>query len=110
MRISDWSSDVCSSDLSKDGRTLYVQRESRDQKTLDLLAVDPATGKARAILTERAKSWINLSNNFTPLKDGSFLWWSERTGHGHLYHVRGGKWTALTSGEDRKSTRLNSSH
>src|SRR3546814_17462346 len=46
-------------DWSKDGRTLYVQRESRDQKTLDLLAVDPATGKARAILTERAKSWIN---------------------------------------------------
>ncbi|WP_375197506.1 DPP IV N-terminal domain-containing protein [Sphingobium sp.] len=86
-------------DWSKDGRTLYVQRESRDQKTLDLLAVDPATGKAKVILTERAKSWINLSNNFHPLKDGSFLWWSEKTGHGHLYHVRGGKWTPLTSGD-----------
>ncbi len=39
-------------DWSKDGRTLYVQRESRDQKMLDLLAVDPATGKAKVILTE----------------------------------------------------------
>ncbi len=85
-------------DWSKDGQTLYVQRESRDQKTLDLLAVDPATGKARTVLTERAKNWINLSNNFRALKDGSFLWWSEKTGHGHLYHVRGGKWTALTGG------------
>ncbi|WP_022683199.1 alpha/beta fold hydrolase [Sphingobium bisphenolivorans] len=85
-------------DWSQDGRTLYVQRQSRDQKRLDLLAVDPATGKAKVILTERAKSWINLSNNFRPLKDGSFLWWSEKSGHGHLYHVRGSSWTALTGG------------
>ena len=85
-------------DWSKDGRTLYVQRQTRDQKRLDLLAVDPATGKSRIVLTERAKSWVNLSNNFKPLNDGSFLWWSEKTGHGHLYHVRGGKWVALTSG------------
>ncbi|MCI4589424.1 S9 family peptidase [Sphingobium sp. BYY-5] len=84
---------------SKDGRTLYVQRESRDQKTLDLLAVDPATGRAKVALTETAKSWINLSNNFHALQDGSFLWWSERTGHGHLYRVDGAKWTALTSGD-----------
>lgn len=83
---------------SKDSAVLYVQRQSRDQKTLDLLAVDPTTGKAKIVLTEKAKSWVNLSNNFTPLGDGSFLWWSERSGHGHLYHVRGGKWTALTSG------------
>ncbi|KAK0355278.1 MAG: S9 family peptidase [Pseudomonadota bacterium] len=86
-------------DWSKDGKTLYVQRESRDQQRLDLLAVDPATGRAKIVLTETSKSWINLSNNFTPLRDGSFLWWSEKTGHGHLYHVRDGKWTALTSGE-----------
>ena len=85
-------------DWAKDGKTLYVQRESRDQKRLDLLAIDPATGKGRVILTETAKSWINLSNNFRSLGDGSFLWWSERSGHGHLYHVRGSKWTALTSG------------
>ena len=85
-------------DWSKDGRTLYVQRQTRDQKRLDLLAVDPATGKSRIVLTERAKSWINLSNSFKPLNDGSFLWWSEKTGHGHLYHIRGGKWVALTSG------------
>lgn len=84
---------------SKDGRTLYVQRQSRDQKTLDLLAVDPQTGKARTVLTEKAKSWINLSNNFHSLGDGSFIWWSEKSGHGHLYHVQGQRWTALTSGE-----------
>ncbi|PZU59297.1 MAG: S9 family peptidase [Sphingobium sp.] len=86
-------------DWSADGRTLYVQRESRDQKTLDLLAVDPATGRAKTILTEKAKTWINLSSNFRPLADGSFLWWSQKSGHGHLYHVTGGTWTALTKGD-----------
>lgn len=84
---------------AKDGRTLYVQREARDQKRLDLLAVDPATGKAKVILSETAKSWINLSDNFHPLSGGDFLWWSEKSGHGHLYRVHDGKWTALTSGD-----------
>ena len=86
-------------DWSPDGKALYVQRESRDQKTLELFRVDPATGAGKVVLTERATSWINLSNNFHPLKDGSLLWWSERSGHGHLYRVRGGKWTQLTKGE-----------
>ena len=86
-------------DWARDGKTLYVQRESRDQKTLDLLTVDPDTGKAKVVLTEKAKSWINLSNNFRPLSDGSFLWWSEKTGHGHIYRVAKGKWTALTKGD-----------
>ncbi|MDQ4419550.1 DPP IV N-terminal domain-containing protein [Sphingobium sp. DEHP117] len=85
-------------DWAKDGKTLYVQRESRDQKRLDLLAVDPATGAAKVILTETAKTWLNLHNNFRALADGSFLWWSEKSGNGHLYHVSGTKWTALTSG------------
>lgn len=83
---------------AKDGKTLYVQRQSRDQKRLDLLAVDPATGAAKVILTETSKTWLNLHNNFRPLSDGSFLWWSEKSGYGHLYRVSGTKWMALTSG------------
>ncbi len=59
-------------DWSKDGRTLYVQRESRDQKRLDLLAVDPSSGASRTVLSETAKTWINLNGDFHPLKDGSF--------------------------------------
>ena len=39
-------------DWAKDGKTLYVQRESRDQTTLELLAVDPATGASRVLITE----------------------------------------------------------
>jgi dipeptidyl-peptidase-4 len=72
-------------DWAKDGKTLFVQRESRDQTRLDLLAVDPATGSAKVIITEERKPWINLDDTFTPLRDGTFIWGSERTGFHHLY-------------------------
>lgn len=76
-------------DWSRDGRTLYVQRESRDQTTLDLLAVDPVTGRSRVIITEHGTPWINLNDDFHALKTGGFLWGSERTGFHHLYLYRG---------------------
>jgi len=88
-------------DWSTDGRTLYVQRESRDQKRLDLLAVDPATGKGQVILTETSPHWVDLSDDFKPLADGTFLWSSERSGYEHLYlHAADGKLVrAVTSGD-----------
>jgi dipeptidyl-peptidase-4 len=63
-------------DWSKDGKSLYVQRESRDQKRLDLLAIDPETGASRTLFSETSKTWINLNNDFRPLKDGSLIWGS----------------------------------
>ena len=72
-------------DWAADGSLLYVQRESRDQRTLDLLAVDPKTGAAKVILTEHQSPWINLNSDFRALKTGEFLWASERTGFNHLY-------------------------
>ena len=51
-------------DWTPDGKTLLVQRESRDQKTLDMLRVDPATGRSSVWFTEKAgaRSWLNLSD------------------------------------------------
>jgi dipeptidyl-peptidase-4 len=72
-------------DWSRDGLTLYVQRQSRDQKRLDLLAVDPATGTSRVLLTETSPHWVELTDDFRPLKDRSFLWSSERSGWKHIY-------------------------
>jgi dipeptidyl-peptidase-4 len=86
---------------SKDAKSLYVQRQTRDQKTLDLLEVDPATGSARVILTETSPHWVQLNDDFRPLKDGTFLWSSERSGFKHLYlYDRGGKLIRqVTSGD-----------
>ena len=72
-------------DWSADGRTLYVQRQSRDQKTLDLLSVDPDTGASRVILTQTSDAWVPLTDDFKALEDGRFIWSSEETGWRHLY-------------------------
>ena len=88
-------------DWTPDGKTLLVQRESRDQTTLDMLAVDPATGTSKVLFTEKsgARSWINLSDDYRVLADGSLIWRSERDGYGHLYlRSPQGKWTQLTKG------------
>ena len=83
-----------------DGSALLVQRQNREQTRLDMLRVDPVTGKSTVLFTERAapKSWVNLSNALHVMKDGSLIWWSERDGHGHLYRFARGKWTQLTKG------------
>jgi dipeptidyl-peptidase-4 len=87
-------------DWTQDGKALLVQRESRDQKTLDMLKVDPATGKSTVLFTEKSgeRSWLNLSDAYRPMKDGSLIWRSERDGYGHLYRFAKGKWTQLTKG------------
>ncbi len=86
-------------DWAADGGALYVQRLSRDQKRLDLLRADPATGATTVVLRETAKTWINLNDNFRALADGSFLWGSERSGFAHLYRWADGRLTRLTRGD-----------
>ena len=81
-----------------DGKTLYVQRLTRDQQRLDILAVDPVTGASRVLASETAKTWVNVHDNFRPLKDGSILWASERDGYRHLYRLAGGTAQQVTSG------------
>ncbi len=88
-------------DWAPDSRSLYVQRQNRAQTRLDMLKVDPATGKSTILFTETAAkgSWVNLSDSYKFLDDGSLIWWSERDGFGHLYRFADGKWTQLTRGE-----------
>jgi len=85
-------------DWAPDGSALYVQRQDRGQTRLDMLKVDPATGAAEVLFTEQAAQghWINLGDNYRFLKDGSLVWWSERSGYGHLYRLADGAWTQLT--------------
>jgi dipeptidyl-peptidase-4 len=85
-------------DWSADGKALLVQRQSRDQKRLDMLRIDPTTGKSTLLFSETSKSWINLHKNLKPLRDGSLIWSSERSGFSHLYRWTAGKWRQLTGG------------
>jgi dipeptidyl-peptidase-4 len=73
-------------DWFPDGNGLAVQRQSRDQKTLDLLRADPLTGKSRVLLTETSDAWVPLHHDLVFLqKSSQFLWSSVRDGYAHLY-------------------------
>ncbi|WP_295217079.1 S9 family peptidase [uncultured Brevundimonas sp.] len=84
-----------------DGKTLYVQRQSRDQKTLDLLSVDPTTGASRVILSQKAQAWVDLNDDFRVLSDGRFIWSNEDSGwrHLYLYDRNGRRLRAITRGD-----------
>ncbi|MBI1401897.1 MAG: prolyl oligopeptidase family serine peptidase [Porphyrobacter sp.] len=88
-------------DWAPDGSAIYVQRQDRAQTKIDVLKVDPATGASTVWFTENAARpdyWINLSDDYRFLEDGSLLWWSERDGYGQFYRLADGQWTQLTRG------------
>ena len=69
-----------------DGKTLAIQRESRNQRKLDLLFSDIDSGKTRTVLTETSNTWIDLNDELTFLKKShEFIWGSARDGYTHLY-------------------------
>ena len=94
-------------DWAPDGSAIYVQRQDRAQTKIDVLKVDPATGASQIWFTEEAARpdyWVNLSDNYRFLADGSLLWWSERDGFGHFYRYANGQWQQLTRGPSPTTT------
>jgi len=80
--------------------TLTCTWLSRDQQTIRLLAFD-ATGTSTVLIEEHQEPWINIANDARFLDTGEILWWSERSGFGHLYcyDAAGLNARQLTSGE-----------
>src|SRR5262249_46141181 len=91
-------------DWSGDGARVVYEVQNREQTWLDLNYADPATGKTERILRETSKAWVAVIDNPYWLKDGSFLWLSERSGFQHIYRyspdgklikqVTDGRWEA----------------
>ena len=67
---------------------VVYQIQDREQTWLDLNVADPASGRSRRLFRETTKAWVNVNGSPIWLKDGSFLWFSERSGFKHLYHYR----------------------
>jgi len=89
-------------DWFPDGRAVAVQRQSRDQKTLELLRFDALSGRGRVLLTEHDENWVPLHDELTFLeRSPQFIWASWRDGFQHLYlYGNDGKLIRqLTSGE-----------
>jgi dipeptidyl-peptidase-4 len=89
-------------DWSADAKTLVFQRQSRDQKRLELVAVDAASLAQRPLLTETSKTWVSIHDDLRFLqKRNAFIWASERSGRNHLYlyDMSGKLLHPITSGE-----------
>jgi len=85
-----------------DSKKVVYQAQNREQTYLDLNFADEKDGKSNTLVREASKAWVEVIDNPRWLKDGSFLWQSERNGWRHLYHyapdgklvrrVTDGKW------------------
>ncbi len=77
---------------TKDAHNLAVQLTNRHQNILDLVYVNPETSEYTKILREEDEAYIDVTDDWTFMDDGSFFWTSERDGWNHLYHYdRNGK-------------------
>jgi len=85
----------------RDPQRLTFQRQSRDQKKLELIETTLADGRQRTLVTETSRTWVPLHNDLRFLRDGRFVWSSERSGFEHLYlsSEDGATLTPLTSGD-----------
>ncbi|MGH8196793.1 MAG: DPP IV N-terminal domain-containing protein [Steroidobacteraceae bacterium] len=69
-----------------EGDRLLLQRQSRDQKRLDLLSYPVTGGEGRHLFSERSDTWVELHEDLYFLPERrEFLWASQRSGHNHLY-------------------------
>jgi len=93
-------------DWTPDSKQVVHQVQDREQTWLDLNLADASTGRTRRVLRETTKAWVSENGNPIWLRDGSFLWASERNGFRHLYHyavdgtlrrqVTSGRWEVRT--------------
>lgn len=70
-----------------DRNTLSIQRMNRLQNKLELLFANASDGSSKTILTEEAKTYIDITDDLTFLPNGKgFIWSSEQDNFNHLYH------------------------
>jgi len=69
-----------------DGEKVVFQAQNREQTFLDVNFADPRNGKSSNVIHETSKAWVAINEQPIWLKDGSFIWASERNGWEHLYH------------------------
>jgi dipeptidyl-peptidase-4 len=81
---------IVSASWTPDSRDVVFQIQDRTQTWLDLNRASAETGAPRRILRETSKAWVERWQDASVdpiwLKDGSFLWLSERSGWRHFYH------------------------
>ncbi len=69
-----------------DDHSVAVQLLNRAQNRLELIEVNPESGRSRRILEESDRYWLDITNDLTFVSGGrELLWTSNRTGFRHIY-------------------------
>src|SRR3546814_4396404 len=120
MRISDWSSDVCSSDLTVARLGVVTDTDDADGRSLrerpvPALSIDTIDAALRALtgrILQRPPIYSALKRGGEPLyakaRRGEVVEVEEREVDVHAFELQSA--ADLLDAGDRKSTRLNSSH
>lgn len=83
-----------------DGRAVWYELENRAQTRLELVRRELGSGRVDPLLVDEDPAWINVSDDLRFLRDGRFLWSSERNGFRHLYvYGTDGKPHQITRGD-----------
>ena len=70
-----------------DSQKVWFMAQNREQTFIDLNTGNPDDGKSANLFRESTKAWIGINDEGMHwLKDGSFLWLSDRNGWTHIYH------------------------
>ena len=87
-------------DWVPDATSVAYQVQDREQTWLDLNLAEASSGRSLRLFRETTEAWVNAHGSPAWLDDGSFLWFSERSGFKHLYRYRadGTLIGAVTSG------------
>jgi dipeptidyl-peptidase-4 len=93
-------------DWAPDSKDVVYQVQDREQTWLDLNLGEAGKGTTTTLFRETTKAWVSENGPPAWLKDGSFLWFSERDGWQHLYRykrdgslvgrITSGKWEVRT--------------
>ena len=82
-----------------DSSRVVFQVQNREQSWLDLNIARPDESP-NTVLHETTRAWVDPIGAPIWLKDGSFLWLSDRSGFRHLYrYVHGGSPARVTTGD-----------
>jgi dipeptidyl-peptidase 4 len=69
-----------------DSQKVVYQAQNREQTYLDVNYANAPDGKSTNVIHETSTAWVAINEDPIWLKDGSFIWASERSGWEHLYH------------------------
>ena len=86
---------------TQDPNKVIVYTTNRHQNELILNSVNAKTGESKVLYKETDEAYVDVTDDIRFLRDGSFIWTSEKDGYNHIYLIsaKGEVKKQITKGE-----------